>query len=146
MSLRASNGYLLGVLTITSTMNWADRQVVPILFPGIRAELGLSDTELGIIGGLFLGKQIGVLAAVYFAKLAGLAVLPAGASWRQIYGVAALCGIGFTMSLFIGLLAFTDPAKEAVLKLAVLAGSLLSALAGALILSTAPPAKSKRAR
>lgn len=52
MSLRASNGYLLAVLTITSTMNWADRQVVPILFPGIRADLGLSDTELGIIGGL----------------------------------------------------------------------------------------------
>ncbi len=52
MSLRASNGYLLAVLTLTSTMNWADRQVVPILFPGIRAELGLSDTELGIIGGL----------------------------------------------------------------------------------------------
>lgn len=52
MSLRASNGYLLTVLTITSTMNWADRQVVPILFPGMRAELGLSDTELGVIGGL----------------------------------------------------------------------------------------------
>jgi MFS family permease len=50
--VRASNGYLLTVLTITSTINWADRQVVPILFPGIRAELGLSDTELGIIGGL----------------------------------------------------------------------------------------------
>ncbi len=49
---RHSNAYLLTVLTITSTMNWADRQVVPILFPGIRAELGLSDTELGIIGGL----------------------------------------------------------------------------------------------
>jgi MFS family permease len=50
--LRHGNAYLLGVLTITSTMNWADRQVVPILFPGIRAELGLSDTELGVIGGL----------------------------------------------------------------------------------------------
>jgi NhaA family Na+:H+ antiporter len=105
----------------------------------------LSPLGLGIIGGLFLGKQLGVLAAVYFAKISGLAVLPAGASWRQIYGVAALCGIGFTMSLFIGLLAFTDPAKEAVLKLAVLAGSLLSALAGALILLTTDPAKSKRA-
>jgi len=50
--LRHGNAYLLTVLTITSTMNWADRQVVPILFPGIRAELGLSDTELGVIGGL----------------------------------------------------------------------------------------------
>lgn len=49
---RHSNGYLLTVLTLVSTMNWADRQVVPILFPGIRAELGLSDTELGIVGGL----------------------------------------------------------------------------------------------
>ncbi len=104
----------------------------------------LSPLGLGIIGGLFLGKQLGVLAAVYCAKAAGFAVLPAGSSWRQIYGVAALCGIGFTMSLFIGLLAFSDPAKEAVLKLAVLVGSLLSALAGALILLTANPAKSKR--
>lgn len=49
---RRSDGWLLGVLTLTSTVNWADRQVVPILFPGIRAELGLSDTELGIVGGL----------------------------------------------------------------------------------------------
>ncbi|MEO6028099.1 MAG: MFS transporter [Candidatus Binatia bacterium] len=51
-AFRRSDGYLLTVLTITSAMNWADRQVVPILFPGIRAELGLTDTELGIIGGL----------------------------------------------------------------------------------------------
>jgi MFS family permease len=50
--MRRSNGYLLGVRVATSTINWADRQVVPILFPGIRAELGLTDTELGIIGGV----------------------------------------------------------------------------------------------
>ena len=96
----------------------------------------LSPLGLGIIGGLFLGKQVGVLAAVFLARQAKVGALPAGASWRHIYGVAALCGIGFTMSLFIGLLAFTDPEKEAVLKLAVLVGSLLSALAGALILLT----------
>jgi NhaA family Na+:H+ antiporter len=85
-----------------------------------------------------------VLGSVYLAKQAGVAALPAGASWRQIYGVAMLCGIGFTMSLFIGLLAFSDPEKEAVLKLAVLAGSLLSALAGAVILLTVRSAKSTR--
>jgi NhaA family Na+:H+ antiporter len=105
----------------------------------------LSPLGLGIIGGLFLGKQLGVLAAVFLARQAKVGALPAGASWRHIYGVAALCGIGFTMSLFIGLLAFTDPEKEAVLKLAVLVGSLLSALAGALILLTTGSAKSKQA-
>jgi Na+:H+ antiporter, NhaA family len=104
-----------------------------------------SPLGLGIIGGLFLGKQIGVLAAVFLARQAKVGALPARASWRHIYGVAALCGIGFTMSLFIGLLAFTGPEKEAVLKLAVLVGSLLSALAGALILMTTPSAKAKPA-
>ena len=102
----------------------------------------LSPLGLGIVGGLFLGKQIGILAAVFLAKKARIAVLPTGASWRQIYGVAVLCGIGFTMSLFIGLLAFTDPETEAVLKLSVLVGSLLSALVGALVLLTVAPAKS----
>ena len=101
----------------------------------------LSPLGLGIVGGL-LGKQIGILSEVYLAKKARIAVLPAGASWRQIYGVAVLCGIGFTISLFIGLLAFTDPETEAVLKLSVLVGSLLSALVGALVLLTVTPAKS----
>ena len=105
-----------------------------------------SPLGLGIIGGLFLGKQIGVLAAVFLARQAKVGALPARASWRHIYGVAALCGIGFTMSLFIGLLAFAGPEKQAVLKLAVLVGSLLSALAGALILMTTPSAKAKPAR
>ncbi len=102
----------------------------------------LSPLGLGIVGGLFLGKQIGILSAVYLAKKARVATLPAGTGWRQIYGVAVLCGIGFTMSLFIGLLAFSDPETEAVLKLSVLVGSLLSALAGALILLTVGSTKS----
>ena len=102
----------------------------------------LSPLGLGIVSGLFLGKQFGILSAVYLAKKARIAALPAGASWRQIYGVAVLCGIGFTMSLFIGLLAFTDPETEAVLKLSVLLGSLLSALVGALVLLTVTSTKS----
>jgi Na+:H+ antiporter, NhaA family len=102
----------------------------------------LSPLGLGIVAGLFLGKQLGITASVLLAKTAGIAALPAGASWRQIYGVAMLCGIGFTMSLFIGLLAFSDAEHQAVIKIAVLVGSLLSALAGALILLTAPARKS----
>lgn len=132
---------------------WVAYLVLPIFaFANAGVSIGsaghmslISPLGLGIIGGLFLGKQVGVCAAVYLAKQAGVAALPARASWRQIYGVAALCGIGFTMSLFIGLLAFTDPEKEAALKLAVLAGSLLSALAGALILLTADTVKAKPA-
>jgi NhaA family Na+:H+ antiporter len=80
------------------------------------AALG-NGVSLGIAAGLFIGKQIGVLAAVFLARKAKVGALPAGASWRHIYGVAALCGIGFTMSLFIGSLAFADPENQAVLGL-----------------------------
>jgi NhaA family Na+:H+ antiporter len=89
---------------------------------------------LGIIMGLFFGKQIGIMASILLARRTGLAQLPSGASWRQVYGVAILCGIGFTMSLFIGLLAFSDVERESMVKLGVLIGSLLSALAGAAVL------------
>lgn len=90
--------------------------------------------SLGIVLGLFLGKQLGILGSVWLARMAGLVALPAQATWRDLHGVALLCGIGFTMSLFIGLLAFGDAEREAMTKLAVLLGSLLSALAGAAVL------------
>jgi NhaA family Na+:H+ antiporter len=94
----------------------------------------LAPLSLGIVAGLFFGKQIGIMIAVFATSRMGLAPLPVGASWRAIWGVALLCGIGFTMSLFIGLLAFADAEREAMTKLAVLTGSLLSALAGAAVL------------
>ena len=97
--------------------------------------------SLGIIGGLFIGKQLGILLFVFLAKRFGIAALPAGANWWQIYGVAILCGIGFTMSLFIGLLAFDDLEREAVVKLSVLVGSLASALAGSAVLLLATSRK-----
>jgi NhaA family Na+:H+ antiporter len=106
--------------------------------------LGLSTlgqaVPLGIMLGLFLGKQIGVFGFGWLAIRAGLADLPARASWAQFYGIALLCGIGFTMSLFIGLLAF--PASEALqdqTKIGVLAGSLLSGICGWLLLRLAKP-------
>jgi NhaA family Na+:H+ antiporter len=101
---------------------------------GASMESLLAPLSLGIAAGLFFGKQIGIMSAIVIARRTGIAHLPAGASWRQMYGVALLCGIGFTMSLFIGLLAFADAERESMVKLAVLAGSLLSAFAGAAIL------------
>ncbi|WP_375463584.1 Na+/H+ antiporter NhaA [uncultured Methylobacterium sp.] len=89
---------------------------------------------LGVALGLVLGKPLGVFASLWLAIRAGLARRPPGAAWGQVFGVAVLCGIGFTMSLFIGGLAFADAAHETAVKLGVLAGSLLSGLLGAAIL------------
>ena len=101
----------------------------------------LESVPLGIAAGLFVGKQFGVFAFAWAAIRCGLADLPAGANWTQLYGVALLCGIGFTMSLFIGALAFPGlPEMGAAVKIGVLAGSLLSALCGWLLLRLAPPA------
>lgn len=100
----------------------------------------LDPVALGIAGGLFLGKQIGVFAMTWLCVRLGFGQLPQGASWLQVYGVAVLTGIGFTMSLFIGLLAF--PASEALqdqTKIGVLAGSLLSGICGWLLLRLAKP-------
>lgn len=85
---------------------------------------------LGILVGLLIGKPMGVFGAIWLAVYSGLASLPAGVVWRQILALAVICGIGFTMSLFIGSLAFPDPSMEAPLRLGVLAASLPAALAG----------------
>ncbi|HVS04338.1 MAG TPA: Na+/H+ antiporter NhaA [Thermoanaerobaculia bacterium] len=87
--------------------------------------------SLGIILGLFVGKQVGVLGAAWLAVKAGIAAMPAAVSWRQVWGVSLLCGIGFTMSLFIAGLAFADPAFVDDAKVGILVGSLVSGVAGA---------------
>ena len=97
---------------------------------------------LGITLGLFLGKQIGIVGSIALAERLGLARRPGGASWLQIYGVSLLAGIGFTMSLFIGGLAFPDNALLVdEVKLGVLCGSILSGIAGFLVLRFAPRTK-----
>jgi Na+:H+ antiporter, NhaA family len=119
--------------------SWVGFLVLPVFgfanagvsLAGASVESLLAPLSLGIAAGLFFGKQIGIMLSVFIASRTGLAHLPEGASWREIYGVALLCGIGFTMSLFIGLLAFADAEHESMVKLAVLGGSLLSAFAGA---------------
>ena len=100
----------------------------------------LAPLPIGIAAGLFLGKQLGIFGAVSGRVRLGVAHKPAGASWAQIYGVSLLCGIGFTMSLFISGLAFAG--QEALIdeaKIGILAGSLLSALAGWAVLRFAGP-------
>jgi NhaA family Na+:H+ antiporter len=95
---------------------------------------------LAIAAGLFLGKQAGIFGGVWAAVRLGIAAPLRGATWLQLWGVATLGGIGFTMSLFIGALAFPDdPALVEEAKLGVLAGSFLSALAGFALLRLAPP-------
>jgi NhaA family Na+:H+ antiporter len=99
----------------------------------------LQPVTLGIALGLFVGKQIGVFGSVWLAVNMGLASRPGGTSWRHLYGMSLLCGIGFTMSLFIGLLAFgeTGPFKDQT-KIGVLLGSFLSAVVGWAVLRLGP--------
>lgn len=99
----------------------------------------LSPIPLGILCGLVLGKQIGVYGASWLAVKAGWAEWPEGATPVQVYGVALLCGIGFTMSLFIGSLAFSSDALQNQVKLGVFTGSVLAAFAGYLVLRFATP-------
>lgn len=90
---------------------------------------------LGIVLGLFIGKQTGVFAATWLAIKCGIAQLPTNITWQQLYGLATLCGIGFTMSLFIGLLAFPQDANTlAIVKLGILFGSILSGIVGYFII------------
>jgi Na+:H+ antiporter, NhaA family len=98
----------------------------------------LATLPLAIALGLFLGKQAGIFGSIWLSVKLGLALPPARASWLQIYGVSVLCGIGFTMSLFIGSLAFDDPALGDAVKGGVLLGSIASALLGWLVLRLAP--------
>ncbi len=97
---------------------------------------------LGIAAGLFVGKQLGIMGFVWAGVKLGIARLPDGVTWLQIYGVSLLAGIGFTMSLFIGTLAFSDPEHAAAVRIGVLTGSLLSAVAGAVVLRLTLPAPS----
>jgi NhaA family Na+:H+ antiporter len=98
---------------------------------GMGVDQLLAPLPLAIAAGLFLGKQVGIFAAIFVADRIGFAPRPDQATWPEIWGVSILCGIGFTMSLFISGLAFAGQQlliNEA--KIGILLGSLISALAG----------------
>ncbi|MES3047406.1 Na+/H+ antiporter NhaA [Sphingomonas faeni] len=122
---------------------WSSFLIVPafgfgnagIAFRGMVAADVVSPLPVGIMLGLFLGKQIGIFATIRGLVTFRLAEAPRNASWTQVYGMAVLCGIGFTMSLFIGGLAFAGaPHAMDAVKIGVFAGSILSGVAGWLIL------------
>ena len=119
-----------GILPLFAFMN------AGISLTGVTLDAMLHGVPLGIAIGLFFGKQAGVMLFCWLGCKSGIATLPAGMTWAKLYGVALLCGIGFTMSLFIGSLAFQDLQLERVFdeRMGILIGSLLSALAGYIFL------------
>jgi NhaA family Na+:H+ antiporter len=126
---------------------WVAFMILPIFafanagvsLQGISPSDLLQPLPLGIAAGLFLGKQIGVLVATFVGVKSGIARLPEGVGWRHIYGVACLTGVGFTMSLFIGSLAFGADETMNAVRLGVISGSILSGLLGYTLLRTAAP-------
>jgi NhaA family Na+:H+ antiporter len=128
---------------------WVAFAVLPIFafanaglsFQGMGLDRLTQGVPLGIILGLFVGKQVGVFGMVALARALRIAQLPEGTTWGQVYGVALLCGVGFTMSLFIGTLAYQHGNFDMLegVKMGVLAGSLLSAAAGLLVLHLSLP-------
>lgn len=126
---------------------WVAFAIVPLFgfanagvdLSGLTAEQLFAPLPLGIAAGLFLGKQIGIFGSVWLSVKWGIAGKLRGATWLQVYGVSLLCGIGFTMSLFIGSLAFPgDPRLIEEAKIGILTGSLVAALAGYAVLRLAP--------
>ncbi|TWI52339.1 sodium/proton antiporter, NhaA family (TC 2.A.33.1.1) [Pseudomonas duriflava] len=106
-----------------------------VSFEGVNLSSLMGAVPLGIALGLLVGKQFGVFSFAWLAIRLGLAELPEHATWKQLYGIGLLCGIGFTMSLFIGLLAFpSSPELVDAVKIGVLLGSVTSGCLGALML------------
>jgi NhaA family Na+:H+ antiporter len=126
---------------------WVAFGVLPIFafanagvsFLGMSPATLMEPVPLGIALGLFLGKLIGVFGASFLLIKAGVAKLPESAGWTELAGVALLCGIGFTMSLFIGSLAFEQQSGkfDGLLRLGVISGSITSAIAGYVVLAFA---------
>ena len=109
-----------------------------VSFAGAGPEALFAPLSLGIAAGLVVGKQSGIFGACWLAAKSGLATMPHEVTWRHVYGLSCLAGIGFTMSLFIGGLAFADPSQIDAVKMGVLTGSMVSAIIGMVVLAGAP--------
>ena len=119
-----------------------------VSFSGLTLEQAFAPLVLGIALGLFIGKQIGVFGAAWLASVLKIGRRPTDATWLELYGVSLLCGVGFTMSLFIGILAFPgaiDSPLQVEVKLGVLGGSALSGILAALVLGLATRRRARSA-
>jgi len=125
---------------------WVNFLILPVFafttaginFGNINLGMIMEPLLLGTALGLFIGKQIGIFGASWLIIKSGFVNLPKGTNWRQIYGVSIIAGVGFTMSLFINMLAFSDSLMQEQAKIGVISGSLISAIFGWIILSSAP--------
>jgi Na+:H+ antiporter, NhaA family len=142
---RASQGAIAPVLRLEHALHNFSAFVVMPLFAfanaGVKIELSVQHAEigLGILAGLMFGKPLGIMIAALVAVKIGIASLPQAVNWRSLLGYAFLAGIGFTMSLFIAMLAFEEPVLIYAAKRGIIAASLLAGIAGALILKMRPP-------
>jgi len=139
--LRTKNAEPSPLLTLEHALHpWVAYAILPLFafanagvsLAGVNLESFTHHVPMGIAAGLLLGKTVGVLGFTWVAIKTGLAVLPQGANWGQVLGVAILCGIGFTMSLFVGSLAFLPGSSEyaGMDRMGILTGSILAALIG----------------
>jgi NhaA family Na+:H+ antiporter len=131
--------------TIHALHPWISYLVLPVFaftcagvsLKGLSVETLLAPLPLGVMLGLFIGKQIGIFGTTYALVKAKIVSMPKDATWMHVYGVSVLAGIGFTMSLFIGMLAFDDKISQDLVTIGVIAGSLLSTIWGAAVFKLA---------
>jgi len=141
---RASEGVTAPVLRLERALHNFSAFVVMPLFAfanaGVKIHLSMQHIEigLGVLAGLVFGKPLGIMAAAFIAVKTRIARLPQAVNWRSLFGYACLAGIGFTMSLFIAMLAFTDSALVDAAKRGIIIGSLLAGVAGAVALKMSP--------
>jgi NhaA family Na+:H+ antiporter len=142
---RSSGGVTAPLLRLEHALHNFSAFVVMPLFAfanaGVKIELSLQHAEIGfgILAGLVFGKPIGIMMAALIAVKTGIARLPQAMNWGSLLGYGFLAGIGFTMSLFIAMLAFHDPALVDAAKRGIIAGSVIAGVAGAVILRTSRP-------
>jgi NhaA family Na+:H+ antiporter len=137
---RSSGGETAPLLRLEHALHNFSAFVVMPLFAfanaGVKIDLSPQHAEIGfgILTGLMVGKPLGIMIAAFIAVKAGIARLPNAVNWSSLVGYGFLAGIGFTMSLFIAMLAFEDPALVDAAKIGIIAGSLLAGVAGAVML------------